>query len=49
MKRLLYSRWSGFAVAGIGIAMMCYGMFRGEMQVVFTKAVNICLECVGIG
>ena len=29
--------------------MMGYGIFRGEMAVVFTKAVNICMECIGIG
>ena len=29
--------------------MMAYGISRGEMQVVFEKAVNICLECVGLG
>lgn len=49
MKKILYSRWSSLIVAGVGISMMCYGIFRGEMQVVFTKAVNICLECIGIG
>ena len=42
------------AVAGIlciitGLALTLFGVFRGEMAVVWQKAVNICLECIGIG
>lgn len=37
------------AVAVIGIFMMAFGVYRGEMAEVFTKAVRICLECIGIG
>lgn len=33
----------------MGIAMMAFGIHRGEMAVVFTKAVRICMECIGIG
>lgn len=49
MKKILTSRWSGLVLAAAGILMMGYGIFRGEMAVVFTKAVNICMECIGIG
>ena len=33
----------------VGAAMLCYGVWRGEVQVVLRKAVRLCLECVGIG
>ena len=49
MKKLVDSQWSGIALAAAGILMMIYGISRGEMAVVFTKAVNICMECIGIG
>ena len=32
-----------------GSLLMGYGISRGELAVVFTKAINICMECVGIG
>lgn len=49
MKKILTFHWPGLVLAAAGILMMGYGIFRGEMAVVFTKAVNICMECIGIG
>lgn len=49
MKRVVFSRWCGLILAAAGIFMMIYGAWRGEMAVVLKKAVNICLECIGIG
>lgn len=49
MNRFLRSRWSGIITAAIGLALMISGIYRGEMEVVLEKAINICLECIGIG
>lgn len=49
MTRQKRQAWCGICAAALGLAMMLYGASRGEVQVVFEKAVNICLECIGIG
>ena len=37
------------AVIAAGILFIGLGITRGEPGTVFTKAVNICMECIGIG
>ena len=32
-----------------GAAMLCFGVMRGEADIVLNKAIRLCLECVGIG
>ena len=32
-----------------GIILVTYGVARGEAAVVLSKAIKLCLECVGIG
>lgn len=36
-------------LAAAGAVFMIAGIYRGEMAVVLRKAINICLECIGIG
>ena len=48
MKKIADSKWTGIALAAAGILMMVYGIYRGEMAVVLTKDVNICMYCIGI-
>lgn len=33
----------------VGIVMLCFGAMRGEDDTVLSKAIRLCLECVGIG
>ena len=49
MIRLLRTSRAGILAAAAGLVMMAVGISRGEMAVVLEKAVNICMECIGIG
>lgn len=31
------------------VLFLAQGVLRGETQIVFRKAVNICMECIGLG
>lgn len=45
-EKIVWIRIVLFIMAAVFIV---YGISRGEAAVTFTKAVNICLECIGIG
>lgn len=32
-----------------GVVMLGFGAMRGEVETVLSKAIKLCLECVGIG
>lgn len=49
MSRILSAQRAGIVIAVLGLLVMGFGICRGEMAVVLEKAINICMECVGIG
>lgn len=40
---------AGVITAAVGLAMTFLGLYRGEAETVLSKAIRICLECIGIG
>ncbi len=42
-------RFARIAVAVAACVFIFYGTARGEVEIVLNKAVNICLECIGLG
>ncbi|WP_343337461.1 hypothetical protein TPELB_24670 [Terrisporobacter petrolearius] len=40
------TRWF---ILGVSVMFIGFGIYRGETEVIFSKAVNICMECIGIG
>ena len=37
------------ALIFVSIACMAFGIYRGEVDTVLNKAINICMECIGLG
>lgn len=51
VTELIRLKKAAFQVALLicGAAMLFYGAWRGEAGAVLSKAIRLCLECVGIG
>lgn len=44
-KRLIIA----ILLLAVSVGLVTAGVMRGELFLVFTKAVHICLECIGLG
>ncbi len=41
--------WVTFVLIFASIGCMAFGIYRGELDTVLSKAINICMECIGLG
>lgn len=40
---------SKYLILVLSISFICLGVMRNETSTVLKKAINICLECIGVG
>ena len=45
----LRENWRALLLLTLGALFVILGLGLGEGEIVFRKAVNICLECIGLG
>lgn len=49
MSNFIKDNKKGISIIAISIIFIALGTYRGETNTVLTKAIMICLECIGIG
>lgn len=49
MKTYLKQNKIGILSLSLGIIFIAVGIYRNEASIVLTKAIMVCLECIGIG
>ena len=37
------------ALIPLAMALCVFGIYRGEVAVVLSRAINLCMECIGLG
>ena len=42
-------RWIKWALLGLGIGLILWGVAAGQAAATLRKAIYICLECMGLG
>ncbi|EGT2202906.1 TPA: hypothetical protein KOP60_002682 [Clostridioides difficile] len=49
MSNFIKNNKTGISIIVISFIFIVLGTYRGESNTVLTKAIMICLECIGIG
>lgn len=49
MYHFLRSNIKAFVILAAAVVFIIIGVYRGEVNTVMSKAIAICLECIGIG
>lgn len=42
-------RLAAAGILALGLGLCAFGWWRGEAAVVLTKAIRVCMECIGLG
>ena len=49
INSLYFTQLTKLLLLAAGVLMLLFGLWRGEADTVFSKAIRLCMECVGIG
>ena len=49
MMFMMKKKQAQLLLLAAGVLMLLFGLWRGEADTVFSKAIRLCMECVGIG
>lgn len=49
MKKWISKNYTGLLLLLIGLLFLLFGIWRKELADIWRKAVQICMECIGIG
>lgn len=47
--KLISNNKAAFVIISVAILFIAVGIWRGEVETVLRKAINICMECIGLG
>ena len=49
MRKFLFGRSPAWVFIALAVIFLVIGVRQGEAEIVFRKATNLCMECIGLG